>query len=199
MGSHAQGAEVRAALLARYEEPQRKYHTLQHLTECLAAFETVQYLPVRAAEVEVALWFHDAIYEVKRSDNEEKSADWAKAELLAANAPPEIAARVHALIMATKHTATPVELDEQVLVDIDLGVLGSSEARFSEYDRQIRAEYAFVPSLLFKQKRRDILLSFLGRPRIYSTSHFHAAYEAQARANLQRAVDDKKGAEAPCV
>jgi len=193
VGSRTQGTEVREALVARYEEPQRKYHTLQHLTECLASFETVQDLPIHAAEVEVALWFHDAIYDVKRSDNEERSAEWAKAELMSANVPPQVAERIHALVMATKHSATPVEIDEQVLIDVDLGILGSSESRFAEYERQIRAEYAFVPSLLFKRKRRAILQSFIDRPRIYSTSHFHAAFEARARTNLQFAVGKSAG------
>jgi len=193
IGSHTHGEDVRSTLVARYEEPHRKYHTLQHLTECLSAFESVQDLPVHAAEVELALWFHDAIYDVKRSNNEERSAEWAKAELLKANAPPEVAARVHALVIATKHSATPVEPDGQILIDIDLGILGSAEPRFAEYEHQICAEYAFVPSLLFKRKRRAIPLSFLDRPRIYSTPHFHAALEEQARANLRRAVGKSAG------
>jgi predicted metal-dependent HD superfamily phosphohydrolase len=81
-----------------------------------------------------------------------------------------------------------VTLDEQLLVDIDLAILGASEARFLEYERQIREEYGFVPGWLFRRKRRAILRSFLKRPRIFSTQHFNASLEQRARANLARAM-----------
>jgi predicted metal-dependent HD superfamily phosphohydrolase len=181
-----------SALLAMagpsHNEPHRKYHTVQHLSECLAAFEQVSQLAVHPAVVEMALWFHDAIYEVKRSDNEERSAQWATAELRAAGVATEAAELVASLVLATRHTSVPATPDEQVLVDIDLAILGASEQRFAEYERQIRDEYAFVPGFLFRRKRRAILQSFLQRPHIYSTAHFHAALEQAARSNLQRAV-----------
>jgi predicted metal-dependent HD superfamily phosphohydrolase len=65
-----------------------------------------------------------------------------------------------------------------------LSILGAPAARFAEYERQIRAEYSFVPQALFAEKRRAILQTFLARPRIYSTVHFHHALEQRARANL---------------
>jgi len=188
IGASGDGEPVHAALVAAYAEPQRKYHSLQHLTECLEWFERVRELSRHAFEVELALWFHDAVYDVKASDNELRSADWATAELAAAGAAPEVIGRVSALILATKHTAVPTEPDQQVLVDIDLAILGAAEPRFAEYGRQIRDEYAFVPEEMFKPRRRALLGSFLDRPRIYSTSHFHALLEERARANLRCAV-----------
>lgn len=77
---------------------------------------------------------------------------------------------------------------EQVLVDIDLSILGASEERFAEYEQQIRSEYSFVPGWLFRRKRRSILKSFLGRNHIYSTPHFHSLLEIKARQNLHRAT-----------
>lgn len=188
LAAQGDGEAVRAALVARYSEPHRHYHALQHLQECLRAFEGAEPLAERPAEVAMALWFHDAIYEVKRSDNEQQSADWAQQTLLAAGVSAEAAGRVHALIMATCHTATPTAADAQLLVDIDLGILGAPAARFAEYERQIRAEYAFVPGWLFRRKRRAILQTFLDRPRLYSTAHFHDQLEARARANLRQAI-----------
>ena len=193
IGARGEGEEVRSALVAAYPEPQRRYHTLQHLTECLEWFELVREIPKHASEVELALWFHDAIYDVKGSDNEMRSADWATVELVNAGAAPEVVGRVSALILATRHTAVPTDLDEQVLVDIDLAILGACEPRFAEYGQQIRNEYAFVPDGLFKQRRRALLLSFLDRPRIYSTSHFHELLEERARENLRRAVGKSAG------
>lgn len=70
-------------LLAAWSEPHRHYHTLQHLGECLANFRTLAHLPEHPLEVRLALWFHDAIYELGRHDNEARSADWARAEMVA--------------------------------------------------------------------------------------------------------------------
>jgi predicted metal-dependent HD superfamily phosphohydrolase len=188
VGAAGDGDDAFGKLLAGYNEAHRRYHTIQHLSECLAAFEQAIHLAPHPAEVEIALWFHDAIYDVTRDDNEERSAEWATAELEAAGAPAHAAERVSALVLATRHTAVRVTMDEQVLVDIDLGILGASEQRFAEYERQIRDEYAFVPSARFRRERRAILLSFLQRPRIYGTAHFHALLEEGARRNLQRAI-----------
>lgn len=119
-GALTEGDDIRCSLLASYSEPHRKYHTLQHLTECLTAFENVQTLPQRPSEVEAALWFHDAIYDVKRSDSELRSAEWAREALANAGAPTDTADRVFSLIMSTRQDAVPTDLDAQVLVDIDL-------------------------------------------------------------------------------
>jgi predicted metal-dependent HD superfamily phosphohydrolase len=188
IGASANGEHIYSALVEKHNEPHRKYHTLQHLAECLSHFETVMTLPTHGAEVEFALWFHDAIYDVKSSGSEERSADWAKAASIESGVALEVAERIHSLVMVTKHTGVPVGIDEQVLVDIDLAILGASKERFAEYERQIRKEYADVPNWLFKRKRRAILRSFLDRPRIYNTSHFQAALEESARANLLLAI-----------
>lgn len=191
------GPAVFDELVARYSEPHRKYHTLQHLTECLAHFEAVRDLAVQPAEVEMALWFHDAIYDTQRHDNEETSADWAREVLLAHGTATAAAQRVHDLVMATRHTALPASPDEQLLVDIDLSILGAGPGRFAEYEQQIRHEYAFVPAALFQQKRREILQGFLDRPVIYSTAHFRETLEARARENLCRAIAGTTSATTP--
>ena len=182
------GHTVRDAVLARYAEPHRKYHTPQHLEECLTLFEAVQHAPDRPAEVEMALWFHDAIYELRGTDNETASADWAREELRIASVASEIADRIHALILITKHSGVPQTRDEQVLVDVDLAILGAAPARFAEYELQIREEYSHVPGFLFRMKRRAILKSFLDRLAIYSTPLLREQLEARARSNLARAI-----------
>ena len=175
-------------LVARYSEPHRKYHTLQHLAECLAHFEAVRHLAEQPGEVEIALWFHDGIYDTQRHDNERQSADWARAVLEGHGAPPASVQRVDDLIMATCHSALPVSPDAKLLVDVDLSILGALPPRFAEYEEQIRQEYAFVPGEIFRRKRGEILRAFLGRPFIYSTPHFQAALEARARDNLRLAI-----------
>jgi predicted metal-dependent HD superfamily phosphohydrolase len=183
-----EGDALRRALLARWAEPHRHYHALQHLEECLSAFEAVQALAEHPAEVEMALWFHDAVYDTRASDNEERSADWAREALRAHGVDAEAGERVHALVMATRHTALPDTPDARLLVDIDLSILGASDARFAQYERQIREEYSFVPGWLFRRKRRAILQTFLDRSAIFSSAHFAAALEARARRNLRQAL-----------
>ena len=175
-------------VLARYCEVHRHYHTAQHLVECLAAFQTVRHLAFHTGEVELALWFHDAIYETQRSDNEAQSAAWAREAALQHGVAPDAILRIEALIMATLHTAVPTLPDEQLLVDIDLSILGANATRFAQYEAQIRAEYAFVPEAVFRSKRREILRSFAQRPRLYSTAHFFDQLEQRARGNLQGAI-----------
>ncbi|MGM9486370.1 HD domain-containing protein [Ideonella sp. YS5] len=189
-GARGDGESLRDALIARYDEPHRAYHTRQHLKECLGWFERVGALAGHPAEVELALWFHDAIYDLGRHDNEQRSADLARESLSGAGVDAVVAARVAALVLATRHTAVPAGRDEQVLVDIDLAILGAEPARFAEYDRQIREEYAFVPADTYRVKRREVLRSFLDRPRLYLTEPMHSALEESARRNLRRAVEE---------
>jgi predicted metal-dependent HD superfamily phosphohydrolase len=164
-------------LLARYREPHRHYHTLQHLEECFEKLDELRDLAPHPGDVELALWFHDAIYDTRRDDNEARSADWARAA---------VGERVAELVMATRHDAQPTDMDARVLVDVDLSILGAPDARFAQYERQVREEYRWVPALIYRRKRRQILDGFLARPTIYNTGRFIERYEAQARRNLAK-------------
>lgn len=183
------GEALQAELLARYAEPHRGYHTRQHLDECLALFGEFAHLAERPAEVEIALWFHDAIYDVHRHDNEALSADWARTALLDAGASTDTGERVAALVLATRHSVAPQTADEQLLVDVDLAILGAAPARFAEYEAQIRREYAHVPPAVFSEKRAAILAGFVARPALYGTPALRERFEAPARANLQAALN----------
>jgi predicted metal-dependent HD superfamily phosphohydrolase len=187
LGGHEPGG-LYDELMARYAEPQRHYHTARHLDECFSLLDELGALADHPPEVELALWFHDAIYQPRRSDNETASADWVRASALAAGVKMQTAERVHALVMATRHDAVPQGRDQEVLVDIDLSILGATPARFDEYERQVRAEYAWVPEFLFRRKRRAILGQFMARPAIYATAPLREQLETRARANLARSV-----------
>lgn len=175
-------------LVNRYQEPQRRYHTLVHLGECIERLEPVLALAEHAGEVEVALWFHDAVYEPGAQDNEVQSARWARQALAAAHVSGGALSRIDALIMATRHSTPPQTPDEHLLVDVDLAILGSAPARFAEYEAQIREEYGWIPDAQFRDRRTVLLGEFLGRPAIYGTEHFHRQFEAQARQNLERSL-----------
>jgi len=190
VGRHTPPAALRDALLARYAEPHRHYHTLQHLGECLDAFARERAHAQRSGEVALALWFHDAVYDLHAHDNELRSADWARDALRAEGIDAAAAQRVHDLVMATKHDTQPADADARLLVDIDLSILGAPAERFAEYERQIRAEYAHVPPEVFEPRRRLILGHFLARDPLYQTPVMRARCEAQARTNLRGAIGD---------
>lgn len=175
-------------LIAAYSEPHRHYHTLQHLRECFEHFDGARDAARRPAEIGLALWFHDAIYDVHRADNEQLSADWARDCVLDARLGDAVAQRVHALVMATRHDAPAMDNDEQLLVDVDLAILGAPPDRFDEYETQVRREYAHVPETDFRARRKRILEGFLSRPRLYATPAFFDSHEQQARANLRRSI-----------
>ncbi|GAA6142494.1 N-methyl-D-aspartate receptor NMDAR2C subunit [Hydrogenophaga sp. 5NK40-0174] len=179
---------VREQVLAAYGEPQRGYHTLQHLQECLTHLGDARNLAKHPGEVEIALWFHDAVYNPRGSGNEKASAEWAARVLNDAGASATTQQSVHDLIMATCHDALPTDADQQLLVDIDLSILGAAPERFAQYERQVRFEYQWVPGPIYGLKRQQVLRGFLKRERIYATDIFHSRWEAQARINLGLAV-----------
>lgn len=179
---------VFAALLARLAEPHRAYHTLRHVKECLAHLDSARHCCEHPAEVALALWFHDAVYDPQRHDNEALSAAWAGRVLGQAGIPAKTTGRVRNLVLATQHDSLPENADARVIVDIDLAILGAETARFDEYESQIRQEYAWVADADFRRGRAQIVQGFLQRPRIYATDFFHGRLEAQARANLERAL-----------
>jgi len=188
LGVAAPDPTVFERLIACYSEPHRKYHTVRHLDECFVKLEELRTEAHHPEEVELALWFHDVVYDTKRQDNETRSAEWARATARAANLPTSVGDRIHSLVMATCHDAVLYEPDEKVLVDVDLSILGEAPERFDEYEDQIREEYSWVPTFVFRAKRQEILRGFLVRASIFNTRQFVEAYEAQARANLERSI-----------
>lgn len=175
-------------LIECYSEPHRAYHTLAHIESCLAEFASVRSLASDPEAVEWCLWYHDAIYNTRARDNEERSADLAGKVMDEAELNRVFIRKVQGFILATKHTALPILFDSQLLVDIDLAVLGQSENTFDEYERQIRQEYGWVSEDAFIAGRTAILLSFLARPTIYATDFFRNKYEERAQRNLARSL-----------
>ncbi|MDY6940801.1 MAG: N-methyl-D-aspartate receptor NMDAR2C subunit [Cyanobacteriota bacterium] len=183
------------ALVSAYSQPERHYHTLQHLDECL---EKLDWAIAESRDlnsdcfnlIEVALWYHDAIYQPRAKNNEQKSAEWATRFLSESGLNPNDVQLIQSLILATEHRLTPVEMMHQLMVDIDLSILGAEVDRFQEYDRQIRQEYAWVPRSSYREKRKEVLSFFLSKPRIYATDLFYRKFEKRARKNLKRAIEN---------
>lgn len=175
-------------LVAAYRERHRRFHTLEHLEACLAEFDAVRALATRPAEVELALWFHDAVCVAGRTDNEAKSAAWARRVLRAAVVPEAVGQRIESYILATRDDVPAPAGDAALVVDVDLAVLGKSGEPFEAFERDVRAEHRWTPGFVYRRRRRRALQALLARPAIYSMPAFRERFESPARENLQRAL-----------
>lgn len=191
--SFASEPAVRAlcdAVSRGWSEPHRSYHTLQHLAECLRWLDdpAVRSAIAQPSEVELAIYFHDLVYDTTRLDNEEASAEQCVALLSAVDATDAAAIeRVRQMVLATK-THTADNDDTRVMLDVDLSILGADERRFAEYEAQIREEFQWVPDEAYRAGRRRVLEGFARRERIFHSAALFEKLEARARHNLALAL-----------
>jgi len=172
-------------LLARWQEPQRRYHTLTHLT---AVLDHVDVLEEHAADLDVvhlAAWFHDAVYFPDRSENEERSARLVERALPEAGVSAAKTAEVARLVRLTvTHDPADDDRDGQVLCDADLAILAAPPAAYAAYTAAVREEYGFVPPAAFRDGRAAILRQLLALPALFRTPYGRSKWEATARYNL---------------
>jgi len=171
-------------LEAHYQQRARKYHTAHHINECLATLDRAQHPEAANPLVQYALWFHDAILNTFSRRNEERSADAAERVLERSGRRMQDCERVRALILATRHGMQPTDPAEQLIADVDLAILGAEPKRYAEYELQIRAEYWWVPTAMYRRQRAAILRSLIDRPSIYATHEFREHLERHARNNI---------------
>ncbi|MBC9727200.1 hypothetical protein [Streptomyces sp. TRM68367] len=177
-------------LLTRWQEPQRRYHTLTHLT---AVLDHIDFLAQYADDpdvVRLAAWFHDAVYLPERSTNEERSARLAERALPEAGVPDGKTAEVARLVRLTiTHDPADDDPDGQVLCDADLAILASPPSAYAAYTAAVREEYHFVPSDAFRTGRATILRQLLALPALFHTPYGHAEWEPTARYNLRSELE----------
>jgi predicted metal-dependent HD superfamily phosphohydrolase len=187
-GADGDGAEQLAELRARYADPHRHYHTVHHIAAVLDILRAHLGALEHPDEAVLAVWYHDAVYDPTRNNNEARSAELATTHLLAAHAPVDAAARVHAMILDTRHTGPATSPDGTLVADADLAIFAAPAIAFDAYDAAIRQEYATVPEAAYRAARRRVLREFLDRPFIYQSAAFRKQCERAARGNLERAV-----------
>jgi predicted metal-dependent HD superfamily phosphohydrolase len=178
--------ELREDLLARWSETHRKHHTITHLHEMLDAVGLLADAGIEfdREAVELAAWFHDAIYEIGRDDNEDRSAQLAR-ELLASSPMRDEIAR---LVLVTKtHKVANDDINGAVLSDADLSVLGSEPLRYRAYAAAVREEYADVPDEVFKPARVQVLSSLLEGP-LFHTAVGRGRWGERARRNIAEEI-----------
>ncbi len=180
--------EIYNNLIIKYSEKHRKYHNLNHIEYCLSHFDRVKHLLENEDLVEIAIWYHDIIYETSSKTNEEDSAILANDDLTGLGLKDSYVDKVYEMIIATKHDVVVSDKDTKYLIDIDLAILGADKEVFLEYEKNIRKEYKWVPFFMYKKKRFEVLSSFLDKKFIYNTDSFREKFELKARANLNSSL-----------
>jgi predicted metal-dependent HD superfamily phosphohydrolase len=176
-------------LLAAYGRASRRYHDVEHLRSVLAEIDRLSAYAHDADVVRVAAWFHDAVYEVDRPDNEVVSAGLAETVLDRLDVAEEVVADVGRLVRLTAtHDPRPDDRDGHVLCDADLAVLAGAAEDYLSYATAIRLEHAHVADADFRAGRSAALQDLLDRPRIFHTPAGYAAWEQDARRNLRQEI-----------
>ncbi|WP_330349116.1 HD domain-containing protein [Streptomyces sp. NBC_00582] len=177
-------------LLTRWQEPQRRYHTLTHLTAVLDHIDVLEEHADDPAVVRLAAWFHDAVYLPDRSENEERSARLAERALSEAGVGEARTAEVARLVRLTvTHDPADDDRDGQVLCDADLAILAAPPSAYAAYTAAVREEYHFVPGDAFRAGRASILRQLLELPRLFRTPYGADRWEATARYNLRSELE----------
>jgi predicted metal-dependent HD superfamily phosphohydrolase len=182
-------ADLAIELFDAYCDKSRHYHGLNHLRQCFTVYDQQKPQEIDAGAVELALWYHDIVYNSRAKDNEVQSAEIAEARVRhLIRLPQETASLVRDLVLATCHTAQQTTRNAQVVVDVDLSILASDETTFLAYEKDIRLEYNWVPEPMYREGRLRVLQGFLNRPTIYNTPEFQKRFESAARVNLMGSV-----------
>ena len=177
-------------LVRFYDADSRQYHSLSHIIKLLSLLEEYKAYIQDEDILFLAIWFHDAIYSTWRDDNEQKSAFWARETLNESTMPKESIEKIVQYIEATKTHEANSDSDLSFFLDFDLSILGADEAIYDVYARQIREEFSLMPSFLYKRGRRKVLKTLLERPQLYQTTIFKMKFEAKARENIKRELNN---------
>ena len=171
-------------LLNAYNEPHRVYHNLEHIESCLTMFDRISDFLDNPDAVELAIWFHDAVYKVGDRENEQLSANLFMT-LTDGLFTHECRDRVYQHIMATRHDCSVItNTDTKLMVDIDLSSFGLPWTDFLNDSKKVRAEMNHLSDAEYYQKQTSFQLSLLAQPSFFKSDYFCEHHEAQARSNL---------------
>jgi len=176
-------------LRAHYQEPQRHYHTLAHITHCLRELDIAKVHIDEFDATEIAIWFHDIIYHYGARDNEILSAAYFR-DIVGASMPAQFVERVCKFILATQHTGAAGDAGTAFLVDIDLSGFGRPWEGYVTDSNALRCEANEVTD----ERYYDGKLRFLGElqrwPSLYQSAFFRDRLEVNAQANIARYTAD---------
>jgi predicted metal-dependent HD superfamily phosphohydrolase len=177
-------------LVARWSQPHRHYHTTDHLAAVLTLVDRYAELAPDACAVRLAGWFHDAVYDPRAGDNEERSAELAESRLPGVGVPAARVAETARLVRLTAgHAVAGGDTGGALLADADLAVLAAGRGDYDRYAAAVRREYAHVPEDAFRAGRAAVLESLLALPALYRIVPPRSEWEVRARANLERELE----------
>ncbi|MDN3448050.1 hypothetical protein QL886_10415 [Psychrobacter sp. APC 3281] len=178
-------------IVTRYGEPQRAYHTLNHIEQLLVQFKSIKHYLTEPHIIAVALYYHDVVYDPTHSDNELKSAEFAT-DALSSYLSTKQCQQIYALIMMTANHQLDTLVDSDkyndaaYLLDMDLSILGAPWPTYRQYAKAIRQEYKHVADDDYRDGRTAVLQGLLAHPKLYLTDHYYNQLETQARDNIKR-------------
>jgi predicted metal-dependent HD superfamily phosphohydrolase len=183
-GAADHAEEYYRLMVAAYQENQRVYHTRQHIEDCLTLYDRIKSRLQNPDALELAIWYHDAIYEIGAKDNERNSAD-----LFLQHGrdvfPGPLCDIVEKHIMATLHRGDPLlHIDSCYMVDIDLASFGKPWDIFINDAEKVRMEMPHVPDHLFYPSQFAFQNTLLDRRQFFQSDYFFERYEETARYNL---------------
>jgi predicted metal-dependent HD superfamily phosphohydrolase len=177
-------SELWSELEKGYTAKGRHYHTFTHIQNLIHQLSAVKDNIEDWDAILFAAYYHDAVYNTLKQNNEEHSAVLAVKSLDRLGVPENVIKRCEQHIVATKGHTTSPDQDTNLFTDADLSVLGQEWSIYNAYAMQIRKEYSLYPDLVYVPGRKKVLNYFLRLERIYKTAYFYDRYEAQARQNL---------------
>lgn len=180
----------------QYSEFFRAYHTLAHIKSGLDLLKEVEELCEDYFLVQFAWWYHDYICLPNSTHNEIISADQAVFHAMHLNLNDTAIKKIRELILASKHNGCYTKaMDERIIHDIDLSILGSEPKVYNKYVKDIEDEYSvFIKnSTVFNTKRLELLNGFLSLKRIYHSEYFHERFDKIARENIKKEIAIRKG------
>jgi predicted metal-dependent HD superfamily phosphohydrolase len=181
----AQPEPVWQMLQERYKEPHRFYHTLAHLNQCLGELDTAAGQIEQADATEMAIWFHDIIYQYGAKDNEDLSAA-TFLEAAGAHMAADFVGRVCELISATKHAGAAQDAGIACMVDIDLSGFGLPWEGYLADSNALREEAPGVSDKQYYQGKLRFLDELQRWPSLFQTGYFRERLESTAQANIAR-------------
>ena len=181
-------------LISRWNAKGRTLHNTRHLIKTLARIDEIASTAHDPDVLRVALWYQGAVinrsFDVfqrgTNSDEQEFSALYhARSRMEALGLSEDVISRVQELMMALfTHRADPSDMDAQVLIDADLGMLAASPQDFKRFRESLREECPDLCDMDYVRARRLAIKKILAREQIFH-SPLALAWEESARANLE--------------
>lgn len=173
-----------AAVVAAWSQPHRRYHDLAHLAAVLGLVAQLAGAARDPAAVRLAAWYHDVVYDPRRGDNEQASAERARAGLRGLVPDRRVDEVARLVLLTAGHDPAPDDPDGAVLCDADLAVLAGPPEAYAAYASAVRAEYGHLSDAEFTAGRTAVLEQLLALPALYRLPALAAEWAPRARANL---------------